>query len=109
MDDTHCRRFENGRGASYNNKGSFCDIRPGVVIYWFNDDFGYRRRVRTVVAGTRLYKSFREYLSRETLSKCLPAFGITTIRDGVKVYRKFYTSCDEKQHGVLAIRLSTAR
>lgn len=88
------------------NKGSFSELQTGDHIVWFNDDFGYRREARTAVTGIKDYKSFREYLVKETLSKCLPAYGITTVRDGVTVYRKFYSSADEKKYGVLAIRLS---
>ncbi|KAL6660696.1 hypothetical protein ACP70R_001731 [Stipagrostis hirtigluma subsp. patula] len=53
------------------------------------------------VEAVRKYSSFSEMLQAEIISNVLP--GISSIEEGVKVYRKFYTEEKEKTYGVLAI------
>ncbi|XP_047091639.1 uncharacterized protein LOC124703474 isoform X1 [Lolium rigidum] len=59
------------------------------------------------VEAIRNYSSFSEMLQAETISNVLP--GISSIEEGVKVYRKFYTEEKEKSYGVLAISVSKPR
>ena len=87
-------------------RGSFSEIKVGDCIAWYNDDFGFRREVHTTVTGLTTYPSYLEYLRAESLDKCLPAYGVDTLEEGVQVYRQFYSSLDEAQHGVLAITLT---
>ncbi|OEL37402.1 hypothetical protein BAE44_0001578 [Dichanthelium oligosanthes] len=54
--------------------------------------------------GVRKYSSFSEMLQAEIISNVLP--GISSIEEGVKVYRKFYTQEKEITYGVLAISVS---
>jgi ASC-1-like (ASCH) protein len=61
--------------------------------------------VRTLVTAVLRYPSFHAYLTRETVPRCLPAYGVSSVRDGVRVYRKYYTAAEERAHGVLALRL----
>ncbi|VAI02660.1 uncharacterized protein LOC119295154 isoform X1 [Triticum dicoccoides] len=56
------------------------------------------------VEAVRKYSSFSEMLQTETISNVLP--GISSIEEGVKVYRKFYTEEKENSYGVLAISVS---
>lgn len=49
------------------------------------------------------YKTFREMIESETLERVLP--NITTIDEGVEVYRKFYTEKIENKKGVIAITI----
>ncbi|KAK8447606.1 hypothetical protein SEVIR_8G106200v4 [Setaria viridis] len=56
------------------------------------------------VEAVRKYSSFSEMLQAETISNVLP--GISSIEEGVKVYRKFYTEERENSYGVLAISVS---
>ncbi|CAM0874991.1 unnamed protein product [Alopecurus aequalis] len=56
------------------------------------------------VEAVKKYNSFSEMLQAETISNVLP--GISSIEEGVKVYRKFYTEEKENTYGVLAISIS---
>ncbi|KAF8701581.1 hypothetical protein HU200_033503 [Digitaria exilis] len=56
------------------------------------------------VEAVRKYRSFSEMLQAEIISNVLP--GISSIEEGVKVYRKFYTEEKENSYGVLAISVS---
>lgn len=53
------------------------------------------------VQDVRKYSSFHEMLESESLARVLP--GITSVEEGVKVYRNFYSEEKERSHGVLAI------
>ncbi|XP_011091627.1 uncharacterized protein LOC105172005 isoform X4 [Sesamum indicum] len=56
------------------------------------------------VQDVRQYASFHEMLETEGLSKVLP--GVTSIEEGVQVYRRFYSEEKERSNGVLAICVS---
>jgi ASC-1-like (ASCH) protein len=56
------------------------------------------------VQAIRKYASFSEMLQAEMISEVLP--GISSIEQGVGVYRKFYTEEKESFYGVLAISVS---
>ncbi|RLM69197.1 hypothetical protein C2845_PM17G06970 [Panicum miliaceum] len=56
------------------------------------------------IEAVEKYSSFSEMLEAEIISNVLP--GISSIEEGVKVYRKFYTEEREKSYGVLAISVS---
>lgn len=81
-------------------------LSKGDVVEWTNDELGFKRSVRTVVKSVRKYATFKAYLTSEGIDNCLPAYGVDTVAKGVKVYRKFYSAAMEKEHGVLAIRVS---
>lgn len=88
------------------DKGYFATVQPGDVIVWYNDSLGQLREFTTVITKVTKYKSFKAYLTKESLRKCLPAYGINTMVQGIKVYREFYSAADEKQYGVVAIALA---
>ena len=88
------------------DKGDFARLDTGDVIVWENDDLGFTRSCKTRVDGTAHYPTFRAYLQSEHLNRCLPAAGVKTLAQGVRVYRKYYTEHDEKSFGVVALRLS---
>ncbi|CAK0767002.1 hypothetical protein CVIRNUC_003417 [Coccomyxa viridis] len=73
---------------------------------WENDELGFTRTRKTRVDSTAHYSTFRAYLQKEQLSRCLPAAGVTTLAQGVQVYRKYYSEEGERRYGVLALRLS---
>lgn len=56
------------------------------------------------ITSVHKYNSFREYLEKEKLEKCLPS--IDTIEDGIKVYYKYYSKEDEDEdkYKIIAIR-----
>ena len=84
------------------NKGRFKDMRVGDIVLWSNNDFA-PREVLTRITGKAEYNTFKEYLETEGLEKCLP--GIKDIDVGLSVYFKYFTKEDEKEFGVVAIRL----
>ena len=84
------------------NKGRFKDMKVGDIVEWKNNDF-MPRSVLTEIVGKAEYPTFREYLETEGLEKCLPS--IQSIDNGLDVYYKYYTKEDEKEFGVVAIRL----
>ena len=84
------------------NKGRFKEMNVGDIIEWTNNDFN-PRSCKTKIIGKKEYPTFREYLEKEGLKKCLPS--ISNIEDGLSVYFKYFTKEDEKEYGVVAIRL----
>lgn len=89
-------------------KGDFAHLSEGDTIVWVNEDFGFKRTVRTTVKYVRTYPNFRKYLQTEGLDATLPAHGVTSINKGVKVYRQFFDQQMEKTYGVLAIGMIVA-
>ena len=87
-------------------KGDFARLETGDVIVWENDELGFTRTCETRVKGMAHYRTFRAYLQKEHLSRCLPATGLKTLAQGVQVYHKYYSEEDERRYGVLALRLS---
>ncbi len=84
------------------NKGRFKEMKIGDTVQWTNNDFGLRT-VLTEIIGKAEYPTFQEYLETEGLDKCLP--GIKDIETGLNVYFKYFTKQDEKEFGVVAIKL----
>ncbi len=84
------------------NKGRFKEMQVGEVIEWTNNDFNPRSVLTRITKKTE-YKTFKEYLESEGLNKCLP--GISNMEDGLSVYFKYFTKEDEKNFGVVAIKL----
>lgn len=103
------------------NKGLFKEMQVGDIIKWTNSDFnpefyekkseftrllGERvkdREVLTKLVDKIEYKTFEEYLNTEGLDKCLP--GMPSLDHGLSVYFKYFTKEDEKEYGVIALRL----
>lgn len=89
------------------NKGKFAEIRIGTVLHITPSSSNTNAGgFVAVVTQINKYASFEQYLSQEGLLNCLP--GIATIREGVAVYRKFYTAEMERELGVLAIHFVRA-
>jgi len=84
------------------NKGDFASLTKGDCIKVVNTDLGFIRNYTIKITSIHKYTSFREYLEKEKLEKCLP--GIETIEDGVKVYYKYYLKEDEEKYKIVAIR-----
>lgn len=84
------------------NRGLFKDMRIGDTVVWTNDSI-MPRSVQTRITGKAVYPTFREYLETERLDKCLP--GVTEMNDGLSIYYKYFTKEEEKEFGVVAIRL----
>ncbi len=82
-------------------KGWYSKVQPGDEIVVYNEE--ETESIETVVKRVTRYPSIREMLTHEPITKLLP--DVTTIEEGVKVYRKFYTPDQEREFGVVAIEV----
>ena len=92
------------------NKGKFKEMKVGDIIQWNNFNFK-PRSVLTRVTGKAEYPTFKEYLEKEGLDKCLPGMEKLGseklgIEHGLSIYYKYFTKEDEKEFGVVAIRMT---
>ncbi len=87
------------------DKGYFATVTPGTVITWYNDDLGDPREFSTVIRRATKYSSFKAFLHKESLSRCLPSPGISTIQKGVRVYGNYYSASEERKFGILAFEM----
>ncbi len=87
-------------------KGDFSRLGVGDKIQWTNDSLGFVRKIETEVVKIVKYPSFAKFVQGETITSTLPAHGVNTYKQAVDVYRMYYTVAQEREHGVLAIRLS---
>jgi len=85
------------------NKGDFSKMKKGDIIIFENSDFPFNRSFKCKITSIKNYNSFKQYLEKETLEKCLP--GIENIDDGVNIYYKYYKKKDEDLYKIIAIRL----
>ncbi len=84
-------------------KGVFQNLQEGDIVLWYIKEKKYTHNVLTQIIDIKEYKTFEDMLRKSTLKKTLP--GIRTYKDGVAVYRQYYTKQKEKEHGILAIEL----
>jgi ASC-1-like (ASCH) protein len=82
-------------------KGKYQDIIFGDHIIIHNEE--ETENFEVVVLDVRPYSSFREMLEKESLKKVLP--NVSSVSGGVKIYKKFYSSEQEKEFGVVAIEI----
>lgn len=78
-------------------RGRFAAIRPGDIIRFASEMQLCEVRVTHVEA----YYSFWTMLWSKGIDRCLP--GLTSLWDGVGIYRKFYSVWEEVSHGAIAI------
>ena len=81
------------------NKGQFARLEVGNIVMWENAG----QRVKTKLVRIEKYVTFADMLANEGLRHVLP--GKDKIKDGVDVYRGFYSESKEAEHGVLAIQI----
>lgn len=79
------------------NKGKFVDIQIGDIL-----EVGLERNQLEVVEKN-IYKSFREAIETEGIKNVVP--DKDDIDDAVNVYYQFYTKEQEKEFGVVAIKV----
>lgn len=59
--------------------------------------------VEVIVKKVRKHRTFREMLKTEPLNEILP--NVKTVDEGINVYRKFYTTEQEEEFGVVALKV----
>jgi len=77
--------------------GNYKRILPGDFLL-------VNRCLLLTVKAVNWYCSFYEMIEAESIGNVLP--GIKTVKEGVQVYRRFYSEEKEKSGGVLAIVVS---
>jgi ASC-1-like (ASCH) protein len=85
------------------NKGDFSNMKKGDILIFENNDFGYLRKIQCIIQSVKTYVSFREFLEKKTLKRCLP--GIDTLEHGEKVYYKYYSKNDETKYKIVGIKI----
>lgn len=83
------------------NKSFFSRLNVGDKVVWINRN----NYINTIITKIVKYKTFEEMLVNEGLENVLPDPKIKNINDGINIYRQYYTSDMEKEHGVLAIHI----
>ena len=82
-------------------KGYYKFIKPGGHIVIYNEE--ETDSVEVIVKEVRDYRTFRELLENEAIAEVLP--NVKTVDEGIEVYRKFYTTEQEKEFGVVALKV----
>lgn len=82
-------------------KGKYKNIKVDDHFIVHNDDETDSFMVKII--SIRKYSSIKELLEYEDLHKILP--NAKSIKDGIKIYKKFYNFREEKEFGVVAIEI----
>ena len=82
-------------------KGWYQNINIDDHIVVYNEE--ETDSIETVVKRVAKYKSIKEMLTNEPLGEMLP--DVNSIKNGINVYRRFYTKAQEKQFGMVAIEV----
>ena len=85
------------------NQGDWTSMEEGDQIDWYNEDYGIKRELRTVILSKRVYQCLTYYLYTEGLNKTLCT--IENLEDGLKIYYSYYKPIDEEKHGIVAFEL----
>ena len=76
-------------------------IENGCTILFTNNDLGFERKHKVKVIYINYYLKIHKFLENESIKKCLP--GVENIKDGVHIYRKYYSEYDENNYGIVSI------
>ena len=76
------------------NEGNYRKMDRGDIIKFTNNDFGNERSCMVEIRFRRVYNTFKDLLSHETLDMCLP--GLDSYEEGVNIYNK-QNNIDEKK------------
>ena len=85
------------------DKGEFKDMKVGDLIEFYNDDFTFKRTCIVKITKINNFKTFKEYLEKESLKKTLP--GIESINNGLSIYFTYFTKKQEKQFKIKSLHL----
>ena len=89
------------------NKGDFKNMKIGDIITFFNinKETKIRKEFKVKIINKKIYKSFYSMIDNEGIDKILPDPNIKSVKDGVNVYRQWYSNEIEKKYGVVAIHI----
>lgn len=86
-------------------KGWYRFVRPGDHIIVYNEE--ENDSIEVLVKDVRTYSSIQEMLEQEPIKKLLP--DVETIKEGIEVYKRFYTEEQQREFGVVAIEVEIIR
>lgn len=78
-------------------KPKYINLAPG-------DKISFNGTLEVTITKVTRYKSFMQMIQSEGIERVLP--GVTSLKEGVAVYRQFYSEEDEKTYGVAAITIT---
>ena len=84
------------------NKSLFAKFKPKDILTIFNKQL--QQSFEFEITEILHYDTFKEMLTDLGVDNVLP--GITTIEDGINVYRRWYSEDIEREFGVIAIKLA---
>jgi ASC-1-like (ASCH) protein len=84
------------------NKSLFAKFKPKDILTIFNKQL--QQRFEFEITEILKYDTFKEMLTDLGIENVLP--GISTIDDGIAVYRQWYNEDIEREFGVLAIKIN---
>lgn len=79
------------------NKGKFKDLKNGDILVIGPEEKKF------VINNLTIYKSFREMLEKEGIKNVIP--DKNTLNEAESVYYNFYTKEQEKEFGIIAIKI----
>ena len=79
------------------NKGKFASIKTGDILMLEQE------KIQFEVIKKSIYLNFKTMIEKEGLSNVLP--DKNNIKEATNVYYEFYTKEQEKEYGVLAIKI----
>jgi ASC-1-like (ASCH) protein len=88
------------------NTGKWSTLKVGDTITFTRkkaDGTLTNDHVEIRVTNLTRYSTFREMLTQEGLRRVLP--GLTTVEDGVELYKTWYSIADQVTYGVLALEI----
>ncbi len=103
--------IKSGKKVVEGRKGSpsWSSIKVGSLIQFVNAQVSGESFLAKV-CGVSVYvgpSALRDYLAAETLARTLP--GVTTIEDGEKIYRQWWTQDEIEKYGVLGLALEVVK
>lgn len=85
------------------NKEKYKTLKEDDIVILYVKDTNKKIKIKIIKINN--YDNFGEMLEKEGLENVLPDPSIKTIKDGINVYRKYYTIDDEEKYGVLALKI----
>jgi ASC-1-like (ASCH) protein len=83
------------------NRGKFAKLQVGDYIQLLPE------KILFEVVGKKVYPNFKTMIKAEGLANTIP--DKKTISEAVKVYYQYYTKAEEKEFGVVAIRVKRVK
>jgi ASC-1-like (ASCH) protein len=84
------------------HKDEWKRIENGCTILFFNNELGFERKHKVKAIHIKYFLKIHKFLESESMKKCLP--GVENIKDGVDIYRKYFSIGDENINGIVSVK-----